>query len=425
MPTDVPDFDEPLVVVSADCHIGPRIRDDLRPYCPSSLLDEFDAFAEHIDDLRARIYGKIRGRASAGLSRNRRTDGHFDMDARRADLDHEGVAAEIIFHGSQNEEPIPWGSFVVFLPPDSDDPTLVAAGREIYNRWLADACATDPVRHVGLAQLPMWDVEAATREAIRAHESGLRGVNFPAPGPGISPYNDAAWEPFWDACEERSLVLTTHSGAGNPDSWNGPEAMVLVQLESGGWMSRRAMHQMVFGGVFERHPGLRLVLTEQPGTWWAPTMNEFDSVYRTQGWMLGSRITRPPSEYCAERIAIGASFLAPFEAQDAIDHGYVANVMWGSDYPHTEGTWQHPEPDDDVTSFGRVSLRHTFAGIPADATVAMLGENAARVYGLDLDLLRAVAGRIDAPTLEELAEPVAHVPAGAGMFAFRSFGPWA
>jgi len=148
-------------------------------------------------------------------------------------------------------------------------------------------------------------------------------------------------------------------------------------------------------------------------------------VYRTQGWMLGSRITRPPSEYCAEHIAIGASFLAPFEAQDAIDHGYVANVMWGSDYPHTEGTWQHPEPDDDVTSFGRVSLRHTFAGIPADATVAMLGENAARVYGLDLDLLRAVAGRIDAPTLEELAEPVAHVPAGAGMFAFRSFGPWA
>jgi predicted TIM-barrel fold metal-dependent hydrolase len=425
MPTDVPDYDEPLVVVSADCHIGPRLRDDLRPYCPSSLLDEFDRFADHVDDLRARIYGKIEGRRGAGLSRNRRTDGHFDMDARRADLDHEGVAAEIIFHGSQNEEPIPWGSFVVFLPPDTDDPALVAAGREIYNRWLADACATDPVRHVGLAQLPMWDIEAASRELIRAHESGLRGVNFPAPGPGITPYNDAAWEPFWDACEERSLVLTTHSGAGNPDSWNGPEAMVLVQLESGGWMSRRAMHQMVFGGVFERHPGLRLVLTEQPGAWWAPTMNEFDSVYRTQGWMLGSRITRPPSEYCAEHIAIGASFLAPFEAQDAVDHDYVATVMWGSDYPHMEGTWQYPEPDDEVPSFGRASLRHTFAGIPADATVAMLGENAARVYGLDLAALQQVATRIAGPTLGELAQPVERVPAGAGIFAFRSFGPWA
>jgi len=181
----------------------------------------------------------------------------------------------------------------------------------------------------------------------------------------------------------------------------------------------------VFGGVFERHPGLRLVLTEQPGSCWAPTMNEFDSVYRTQGWMLGSRITRPPSDYCAEHVAIGGSFLAPFEAQDAVDHDYVASVMWGSDYPHTEGTWQHPEPDDEVESFGRVSLRHTFAGIPDDATVAMVGGNAARVYGLDLAALQQVATRIGAPTLHDLAQPVERVPTGAGMFAFRSFGPWA
>jgi len=154
-------------------------------------------------------------------------------------------------------------------------------------------------------------------------------------------------------------------------------------------------------------------------------MNEFDSVYRTQGWMLGSRITRPPSEYCTEHVMIGGSFLAPFEARDAVDHGYATNVMWGSDYPHTEGTWQHPEPDDEVESFGRVSLRHTFADIPADATVAMIGENAVRVYGLDRATLQQVAVRIEAPTLHDLGEPVDRVPAGAGMFAFRSFGPWA
>ncbi|MFN8027821.1 MAG: hypothetical protein U0W40_16120 [Acidimicrobiia bacterium] len=117
-----PSPDAPLVVVSADCHIGRGLVDDLRPYCPSGLLDEFDAFAAHVEELRARIYGKVEGRSTAGLTRNRRTDGHFDMDARRADLDHEGVAAEIIFHGSQNEEPLPWGSFVVFLLPDTDDP---------------------------------------------------------------------------------------------------------------------------------------------------------------------------------------------------------------------------------------------------------------------------------------------------------------
>jgi hypothetical protein len=154
-------------------------------------------------------------------------------------------------------------------------------------------------------------------------------------------------------------------------------------------------------------------------------MNEYDSVYRTHGGGLGSRMTRPPSEYCRTNVSIGASFLAAFEAEDAIVHDYVANVMWGSDYPHTEGTWQYPLPDDEVESFGRVALRHTFSTVPDDATVAMIGGNAARVYGLDLDALTKVARAIAAPSLDDLRTPMARVPAGAGIFAFRTFGPWA
>jgi predicted TIM-barrel fold metal-dependent hydrolase len=418
-------LDEPLIVVSCDTHIGPRLRDDLRPYCPAARLDDFDAFVAQVDDQRAALFARITGRQQAGQTRNRHTEGHYDMAARRRDLDQEGVAAEIIFHGSQNEEPIPWGTFVVFIAPDTKDMSLVALGRHIFNQWLADACATAPERHIGLCQLPMWDIDAAIEEMTWARSVGLRGVNFPAPGATLPPFNDDVWEPFWSAAEDLDMTLTTHAGAGDPSAWKGPEGMAVMTVESGGWFSRRGMHQMVFGGVFERHPRLKLVLTEQPGDWWSYTMRELDSVYTAHRASVSQRISRKPSEYCLENVFIGGSFLAPFEAQDAVERGYATNVMWGSDYPHMEGTWQNPMPGDEVGSFGRVALRHTFSGVPAPYAQAMAGDNAVRVYGLDADALRVVARRIDAPNARELATPIEAVPAGASPFSFRTWGPWA
>lgn len=415
--------DAPVVIVSSDTHIGPRLRDDLRPYCEASLLGEFDEFADGIDAHRAAVYAKVPGRAQTSQGRNRATLGHFDPVARRRDLDHDGVAAEVIFHGSQNEEPLPWGTFVVFLPP-TGDLSRVAAGRRIYNRWLADFCATDPVRHVGLAQLPMWDLDAAVTELTWAADHGLKGVNFPAPSSSLTPYNDPSWDPFFARCAERSLPLTTHAGAGDPGQWTGRETFALMTIESGGWFSRRAMHQLIFGGVFERHPTLQLVLTEQPGDWWTYTLREMDSVWRAHRASLGDQVPRPPSEYAHANVSLGASFLANYEAHDAIDKGYAANVLWGSDYPHAEGTWQQPDTDADP-SIGLLSMRAAFAGVDEASVRAMAGENAARVYGLDLAALRAVAERIGAPGVRALTEPLVEVPAAGSPFAFRTFGPWA
>ena len=417
------DSDTPVVIVSSDTHIGPRLQDDLRPYCEASLIGAFDEFAESLDAHRAAVYAQVQGRGKTSQGRNRRTAGHYDPVARRRDLDHDGVAAEIIFHGSQNEEPLPWGTFVVFLPP-TGDLTLVGAGRRIYNRWLADFCSTDPVRHLGMAQLPMWDIDAAIAELTWAADHGLKGVNFPAPSPSLTPYNDPTWDPFFAVCAERRLPLTTHAGAGDPAQWTGRESFAIMTLESGGWFSRRSMHQLIFGGVFERHPELQLVLTEQPGDWWAYTLREMDSVWRAHRATLGDQVPRPPSEYAHEHVSLGASFLANFEAVDAVERGYVRNVLWGSDYPHAEGTWQQPESDD-APSIGLQSMRAAFAGLQPHDVRAIAGENAARVYNLDLSALHDVATRIGAPSPRDLAEPLTAVPAGASPLAFRTFGPWA
>ena len=418
------DKQRPVVVVSSDTHIGPRLVDDLRPYCPVSYLSRFDEFAAQMDQARKKLYQQMEGRETASFRRNHQTAGHYDMEARLRDLDREGVAAEVIFHGSQNEEAMPWGTFVAFYGPTTDDPDLVGRGQRIFNRWLADAVSVQPERHVGLAQLPMWDIDAAVEEVETAADAGLRGVNFPAPRPEILPYNDPLWDPFWEVCAERCLPLTTHSGAGNPKEWTGREASVLMSLESGGWYSRRALHQMIFGGVFERHPDLTLVLTEQPGDWWSYTLREMDSAYMSQRSVLRTQVPRLPSEYCRENVAIGASFLAHFEAVDAVQAGYTDKVMWGSDYPHTEGTYQFQDNESEP-SMGRLAMRHTFAGIDGDAVRAMVGENAIRVYGLDAGRLQAVADRIGAPTVDELDTPIDEIPSDGGRLAFRTFGPWA
>jgi predicted TIM-barrel fold metal-dependent hydrolase len=418
--------DDPLIIVSSDAHIGPRAS-ELRPFCPSSLLAEFDESMAATTAAWQDVLDGFEGRATDDFTRNHGTAGHHDGAARRADMDLDGVAAEVIFHGSQNGQAIPFNGFsdVASGGRHRSEQSLAAEGLRIYNRWLASLVSEAPQRHVGLAHLPMWDPGLAAEEAAAAADEGLRGINFPAPRPDLVPYNDDAWEPLWRVCAERGLPLATHAGSGGTTTeYSGSEAEALQALEHGGWFARRALHWMVLGGVFERHPQLRLVLAEQPGLWWSATLVELDSVHEMQRHVLRDRVPRRPSEYCSENVLIGASFLARFEVEAAIDGGYVDRVMWGSDYPHMEGTFQHL-PENDGESIGRIALRSTFAGVDEGSVRAMAGENAARLFGLDLEQLRAVAAAAGAPSHRDLGDTPPARPAVAGLLAFRSIGPWA
>lgn len=412
---------EPLIIVSADCHIGPRLVEDLRPHCPPGLLAAFDAYVADEDRSHGRyVEHDASGDDPMSPWRNQWIAGHHDPAARRRDLDFEGVAAEVIFHGSQNNQPIPFQSSMLGVP---DDPELAAAGIRIYNTWLAAVCDQGRPRHVGLAHLPMWDVDAAVEELRWAAGAGLKGVNFPAPRTWLRPYNDRAWEPLWEAAEELHMPLTTHSGAGDPAVFQGAELVALMSIESGGWFSRRAAHLLIFAGVFERHPELALVLTEQPGEWWPYLENELDTVHLANtryGGALARQVPRPPSEYLHRNVYIGASFLSRGEARGAVRDGYADRVMWGSDYPHMESTFQVGD-----VPLSTLSMRYTFEGMDEAVVRAMVGGTAAEVYGLDTDALGRVAREIAAPTYEQLTEPLEEIPAGASPFAFRTVGPWA
>ena len=401
----------PVVIVSSDTHIGPRLVEDLRPYCPRAFLDQFDAFATQVQDQRATVYERMEGLAEGHrVTPNRATRGHFEIDARLRDLDFDGVAGEVIFHGSQNEEPLPFGNFVLFLP-ERGDLELVGVGLQIYNRWIADFVTAEPERHVGLVYPPMWDVDATVREVRWGHAHGLRSVNFPAPRPTLRPYNDPQWEPLWTVCEELRMPLTTHSGVGDPEQWTGREATTLMSLEVR-WLVQPARPRppRLRGRVraAPRSPAgadraaRRLVVVRAPGD--GLRVDAPSRAARRPGAASPQRVLPHQRQHRRE-------FPRALRGHRRARERVRAQRPVGIRLPaRGQGTWRRPE-DDTEPSVGRQALRRTFAGLPEEDVRLMLGVNAVRVHGLDSAALEAVAQRIGAPTFDEIDTPLEGVPA--------------
>ena len=142
------------------------------------------------------------------------------------------------------------------------------------------------------------------------------------------------------------------------------------------------------------------MITETPGNWFPSTAAELDAVWRFYdakrdeplNQALLDQVPRPPSEYMASNVFYGASFASPYEVAHAVENGNATQLLWGSDYPHLEGTFVNPEGRD-RPSVTRLALRHTFCGVSAEDTRRMVGQNAIDIYGLDADALRGDRGR--------------------------------
>jgi predicted TIM-barrel fold metal-dependent hydrolase len=284
----------------------------------------------------------------------------------------------------------------------------------MYNRWLADFVSGSPERHAGLAYVPWTDIEAAVRELEWAREAGLRGVNFPAPNQGRPYYTDARYEPLWEAAAALDMPLATHTGGG--DRWNyddGVLGQAFQKLELG-FVARRGIWQLMLAGVFARHPKLKLVMTEIYAAWINEMLRDLDFAYVDSiNPTIRERVPKLPSEYWLTNCFVAASFMSHDEAGMYPDRGAV-NMMWGSDYPHLEGTYPYT----------RLSLQTTFADIRPEYVRPLIGLTAAEVYGFDVPTLTDIAARIG-PTIEELAEvPDSRPDAEYVGYGFRESSSW-
>ncbi|MER7760057.1 amidohydrolase family protein [Streptomyces sp. NPDC097619] len=409
-PDPAPAREDRYTVISADCHAGADLL-DYRPYLEKEHHEEFDAWAASYvnpyEDLLA---------DSADLNWN---------SARRlAELEADGIVAEVVF---PNTIPPFFPSAALMAPtPDRAEYERRWAGLRAHNRWLADFCAEAPGRRAGVAQILLNDVDEAVREIRRSVDAGLTGgILLPGtpPGCGLPELYSQVYDPIWAVCEELGVPVNHHGGSASPPLGEEAAARAVFMVETT-WFSHRALWHLTFGGAFRRHPGLKLVLTEQ-GSGWIPGVLEMLDYYHGRlvaaagrartaekkfGAGLAESMGKGPSEVWRDNCFVGASFMRPHEVplRDRIG---LDKIMWGSDFPHDEGT----------APFSREGLRIAYAGLPREEVAAMVGGNAARVYGFDLGFLAPLAAE-HGPTPAEIAVPLTEVPAEASSPAFARGG---
>lgn len=395
-------------VITSDAHAGADLR-DYKSYLPSTWHDEFDDWAttyvSPFDDL-----------VIATAYRN------WDSDFRLKEMDEDGVAAEILFPNTIPPFFPTTPNITISLPKTAHELERRWAGVQAHNRWQVDFIAQAPNRRRGLVQIFPNDLEAAIAEIHWAAAQGVfGGIMIPGVSPGdnnTAPYFHTRYEPLWAVAEELAMPIVHHGGTGSPEMpMDQPASNAVLITEMATWTQRTLGH-LILAGVFERYPNLKFVPTELGSHWMQGVLASLDAMVpslqsgsgnRTYGVFGGSSVdelTLKPSEYIQRNVYLGASMLSPHE-REIVDFLGVDHVMWGSDYPHEEGT--APE--------SKLAIRWALHDRPETDVRKILGENIAGLYGFDLAALRPVADKIG-PTPEEIAQPIGDT----GYTAPASFG---
>jgi predicted TIM-barrel fold metal-dependent hydrolase len=256
------------------------------------------------------------------------------------------------------------------------DPRMKAACFRVYNDWIAEFCSADRTRLIGAGLLSLDDFDEAERELRRCMGLGLRSVMIPARPPEGSTFANEGYERLWTAAEEAGVVIAMHVNTGqlNQTSLRENFANVLYYDLSAQEELKRSIAELVAAGVFQRHPSLKLIAAEGGFDFAAALGAKMDKAYKR--WH--ARWDRPasplPSELFGENLFF--TFIEDPVGLLTLPSGIERSVMWSSDYPHRNSTW--PKSAERIAEdFGR-------AQVPAAAADLILGQNVARVYGIDL-----------------------------------------
>jgi predicted TIM-barrel fold metal-dependent hydrolase len=405
---------ERLLVVSADGHATPPIH-EIVTYLESPARELVDVVVRE-NNLFVELAARPRRPSEETLERfdDRhliRSGGEYgaaNPAVRLEQMDVEGIAAEIVHPHAQTNAP----AFFVGRSLE-----VRAAGARAYNRWLADFTAACDGRLFGVAESgPLHDMEAAVAELAWARDHGFVSVSAPGsfPAPHLPYLYDDRFEPFWATCEDLGLVISVHAGwAGTNDSiidftrMEPAERQVAMMAAAGNVVDddpatqarlvtasmntrgsvmrrglqrpRRVMWQLMAGGVLDRHPGLKVALTEIRADWVPATLDHLAT--RFADGQVQCELS--PREYWERQFLVVPSSIHRSEVALRHEIG-LDQLAFGQDFPHWEGMWPHTVP----------WLQDAFGAVPEGEVRAVLADNAMRFYGLPADRLRAVADRI-------------------------------
>lgn len=393
---------DPYIVIAADSHAGlPTER--YRSYLEKKYWSAFDDFlSEREAMLEAVTKLGVRNSKFAETwfdEHDEELAGSWDASRRNATLDADGVAAEVVYPDADAVESRTAVPFGAGLGLSGDlDPELGLAGSKAHNRWLAELVAESPKRRCGVALVPITGaIDDVLAEIDWAKENGLGAVMIPARWCNQTPYHDRRYDPIWERCQEYDMPVVTHSGSAEREQYGDNLGIYVTEVT---WFPARPMWFLLWSGVFHRFPKLKFCTTESGCSWLPYLLWSWDRLWigqqagfqKLDGGAFAGKVEMLPSEIVDRNCFTGLANAKRRELGMRYEIG-IDNMLWGSDFPHPEGTWPHT----------RDALKATFFDIPVAETRRMLGESAAEAFGFDTIALAPLAQKIG-PTPQDLGQ---------------------
>jgi len=290
-----------------------------------------------------------------------RRAGGWDPAERLKDMDLDGVEADVIY------------TTLGFRQFWFTDGALQRACFRVYNDWLADYCAYAPKRLAGLALISLHDIDEGVKELRRCAARDLKGALIWASPPEDKPYSSTIYDPFWAAAQDVGLPISLHSITGM-----GAESRLAIRQPVDRYVRTAALcHEvqrtlvvLIFSGVLERFPNLKLVSAENEVGWIPFFLQKLDQAQEEYRYLYPAPLKLKPTEYFRRQVY--ATFID--DAVGVINREFIGveNIMWSSDYPHTVSTWPH----------SREVVERDFKGVPEGEKRLIVRDNVARLYGL-------------------------------------------
>jgi predicted TIM-barrel fold metal-dependent hydrolase len=367
-------------IISADCHINEpptvfdRVPESMRDRAPRMMrgLDGGDGWSFDgkppkrtfgIEATAGQVEKKI-----SGLRFDEILPGNWDGKAHVADMDRDGVDVSIVY---------PAHAIFTYI---NDDRELALACMRSYNDWVLDEFqGAAPDRIVGLPLLPVDDgMDVCVAELDRCIAKGARGMFIP--GFPVRPYHDPYYDPLYARAAEAGVPLSFHRTFGGKPSEADWDELVEQKITTAGTVYRffaavKPFTYMVLGGVFAKHPDLRIVAAEVNFGWlpfWAQTMEQNVDVRTEFGdeHTIGSVLR--PTEHLGRNL-----FVTVLDDEVGFklvgDYPWLADcAMYSTDYPHSVTLWPNSS----------THIPKLTSALDPVATEKILSGNAARVYGI-------------------------------------------
>lgn len=300
----------------------------------------------------------------------------YDMKSRVALLDEFGLYAQVLYpnvagFGSQN-----------FMKVEDSDLRLACA--RIYNEAMAEIQADSADRLLPMALMPWWNIDQSVAELSRAKEMGLKGIVMCSDPDsiGLPDLGADAWKPFWDACNDLGMVVNFHIGASETSfnmfgraAWDSNGMRRRLALGSAALFveNSRVTSNMIYSGIFDRCPNLRIVSVES-GIGWIPfVLESIDYEWEETSAQQEMPLEKKPSEYFRDHF-FGCFWFERVAPKHLIDVIGEDNVLFETDFPHPTCLYPHVQE----------YIAEVSADWSAERKRKILQDNAAALYGIDL-----------------------------------------